>query len=208
MREVQRSLDGEADLAAVRAFGGFDRLLDSFQRRPREHAQRDPVRHEEVFQHALEAHHQLPLAPPPPELPPPPLKPPPPPKPPPPKPPPQPPPDQPLRPPPKLLPLTIATMKPMTPTTSAAISEPIIAQPAIAANVPTTLAPTKRPKIARMMPPASSTTMTSGMNQSPRWLLASGCVRAIGGGGWSPFPPPPESAPPARRAARRSPRSY
>src|SRR5437763_2754660 len=92
---MQRTFHRKADLAAVRALGSLDRLLDLAERRLREWPQRHPVRNEEMLERAT--HHQLPLAPPPPELPPPPLKPPPPPNPPPPKPPPpQPPPlDQP-----------------------------------------------------------------------------------------------------------------
>ena len=74
----------------------------------------------------------------------------------------------------------------MKPTTSAKMSEPRIAQPATVASVPTTPAPTKRPKIARRMPPANRIAMTSGKIQSPKWICACGCVRAMGGGSFSP----------------------
>src|SRR5438034_5412664 len=95
--EMERALDGEADLAAMRALGALYRLLDLRERRRGEGAQRDPVRREEMLQRARD-HHE-PLAPPPPELPPPPLNPPPPP--PPQLPPPKPPLLQPPRPPPQ-----------------------------------------------------------------------------------------------------------
>src|SRR5947209_14330421 len=105
MSEVQWTFDREPDLAAVGALGGFHGLLDAMQNCLGERSQGEPVRRHEVFERS---HHQLPLAPPPPELPPPPLNPPPPPKPPPPlnPPPPQPPPPNPPllhpRPPPPL----------------------------------------------------------------------------------------------------------
>src|SRR5690349_5107623 len=81
VRQGQRVLDGNANLAAMTRLTGLHGLLDGPQRllgKPRAHRQRAGVGMTPEPREAL--HHHLPDEPPPPKLPPPPLKPPPPPR--------------------------------------------------------------------------------------------------------------------------------
>ena len=77
-RRIERSLDREADLTAVRRLAALDRLLDRVQAGRWKSAAHLPRRSEEMSCKTPEPHrHQRPEAPPPPNPPPPPLKPPP-----------------------------------------------------------------------------------------------------------------------------------
>src|SRR5260221_914460 len=183
---VQRAFDGEADLAAVQPLRGLHRLLDFRERRMREGPQREPMRRQQVLKRA--AHHQLPLAPPPPELPPPPLKPPPPP----PKPPPPPnppPPNPPLlqpRPPLPLPPNSIASTKTMKPKPRAASERPVTSQAPMAHSPPTTPADAARPTSMLRMPLTNTPTKKDGTSRAVWKPRASGCVRTAGCGSCSP----------------------
>src|SRR5882672_1899888 len=147
--------------------------------------QREPVRNQEVLQYSPEPHHQLPLAPPPPELPPPPLKPPPesllkPPL---------------LKPPPELPPLQPLLLRPSLKRVrknpiNAAIrpmpSEPSSAHPTTPATPPTRPAPRTRPNTARRMPPPITTKTNSPNSHSGEKCFAAAGACARGGGSFSP----------------------
>src|SRR6202453_4124374 len=125
-------------------------------------------------------HHQLPEAPPPPKLPPPPLNPPPPPEPrPPPKlPPPIPPPNPPRQPPlpadqPRPAPSNIAKRNATTPAPTPSVNRWLISQTMPPARPPVAKEPSRRPKIARSTPLATTTSTSPKGSRLPMPLLCS-----------------------------------